>query len=178
MSSENTSETFLKIIEAHKGILFKIANIYCKDAEARKDLIQEIVLQLWRSFSQYDDQYKLSTWIYRIALNVSITFYKKEKRRSAISNPLEVSVIRFTEDEDTTAPNPDLELLQRCISELKEFDKALIILHLEGHDHLEISQILGITTTNVSTKISRIKKRLKHKFQLLKAKHYERYGNG
>lgn len=173
MNLSNQNSKFLKAIEANKGIIYKIASAYCKDEEGRKDLIQEIVFQLWRSFHKYDEQYKLSTWIYRIALNVSISFYEKEKRRAAISNPMSESVISLRQDVESEEVNPDLQILQRFISELKEFDRALIILHLEGNDHKEISQILGISTANVSTKISRIKERLRDKFQLLKTNEYE-----
>lgn len=173
MSAGKIEIRFLEVIESHKGILYKIANVYSKEEECRKDLIQEIVYQLWRSFPNYNDQYKLSTWIYRIALNVSINFYKKEQKRSIISNRIEESVFILSEDTNKSEPNPDLNLLQKCISELNEINKALIILHLEGNNHSEIAEILGITTTNVSTKINRIKKVLKIKLQALKARNYE-----
>ena len=72
------SPSFLKVIDANKGIIYKVANSYCRDEENHKDLIQEIILQLWLSFPKYDPSFKLSTWMYRIALNVSISFYRKE----------------------------------------------------------------------------------------------------
>ena len=85
---QKDAQTFLAIIEANKGIVYKIANSYCRNEENRKDLIQEIILQLWLSFPKYDEQYKLTTWMYRIALNVSISFYRKENRRDEIRQPL------------------------------------------------------------------------------------------
>ncbi len=76
---EKDSGLFLSVVETHKGILYKVANAYCKDAFDRQDLIQEILVQLWKSFERYDSQYKHSTWIYRIALNVAISFYRKDE---------------------------------------------------------------------------------------------------
>ncbi|MBP9744817.1 MAG: RNA polymerase sigma factor, partial [Saprospiraceae bacterium] len=82
--SAEKSELFVSVIEAHKGILFKITNSYCKNAEDRKDLLQEIIIQLWKSFDRYDSHFKFSTWIYRIALNVSITYFRKANRRRQV----------------------------------------------------------------------------------------------
>ena len=81
MGSFLKTDLFLSVIETHKGIIYKVANSYCKDTENKKDLVQEIVLQLWKSFDSYNNQFKHSTWIYRIALNVAISYYRKEERR-------------------------------------------------------------------------------------------------
>ena len=87
MNPRQNTSLFLSVIENNKGIIYKVANSYCKDDEDRKDLVQEIIFQLWQSFGKYDDQYKLSTWMYRIALNVAISFYRKGSRRKDISIP-------------------------------------------------------------------------------------------
>ncbi len=162
---EKHSDIFYTIIEEHKGILYKIANSYCKDKDDRQDLLQEIIVQLWLSYGKYDSQFKLSTWIYRIALNTSISFYRKNKTRKEktveLSPILETSIM-----EDSPFPDDsNIIRLQGFIQELKEFDKALILLYLDGLTQKEISEILGITPSNISTKIGRIKKTLKNKFQ-------------
>ncbi len=164
MNTAGEKDTFLSVIEANKGIIYKIANSYCKDPEDRKDLFQEIVSHLWRSFNKYSDQYKYSTWIYRIALNVAISFYRKENRRKAVSSPLSESVFSLMDFDETKEMESNLRLLQQFIQELKDLDKALMLLYLEEKSHREIAEIIGITETNVATKIGRIKLLLKQKF--------------
>lgn len=164
MNTAGEKDIFLSVIEANKGIIYKIANSYCIDPEDRKDLFQEIVSQLWRSFDKYSDQYKYSTWIYRIALNVAISFYRKENRRKVISSPISEGVFNLTDIDDTTETESNLRLLQQFIQELKDLDKALMLLYLEEKSHREIAEIIGITETNVATKIGRIKLLLKQKF--------------
>ena len=164
MNQDIESQKFLEMLEGHKGIIYKIVNSYCKDEEDRKDLTQEIIIQLWKSFEKYDDRYKYSTWVYRIALNVSISFYRKEKKRGEISNPLPDNLFSIQADNETEEKDYLSKLLKEFISELKELDRALIILYLDEKSHKEISEILGLTETNVATKIGRIKKLLKQKF--------------
>lgn len=157
-------DIFATLIEAHKGIFYKIVNLYCQHSEERKDLVQEILFQLWRSFDRYNEQYKQSTWIYRIALNVAISFYRKEKSRRKISGSYPEDIFNIAAVEQQADATGDLLLLQQFISELKELDKALMLLYLEEKSHKEIAEIIGITETNVATKIGRIKKQLKQKF--------------
>ncbi len=168
MENQNKNELFLSVIESHKGILYKIANSYCKDNEDRNDLIQEIIVQLWKSFETYNDQYKYSTWIYRIALNVAISFYRKENRRKEIAHPITDSILNFAETSSTNDTEKNINLLLQFISELKELDKALMLLYLEERSHREIAEIIGISETNVATKIGRIKTILKQKFSSIK----------
>jgi RNA polymerase sigma factor (sigma-70 family) len=157
-------DVFLDLIEANKGIIYKVSNSYCKDVEDRKDLVQEIIIQLWRSFERYDDRYKLSTWMYRIALNVAISFFRKEHKRKSSASPISESVIETTADEGPGELESNLYLLQQFIYELQELDRALMLLYLEDRNYKEIADILEITETNVATKISRIKDRLRQKF--------------
>lgn len=168
MSLKRNSETFLTVIESNKGIVYKVANSYCKDAENRKDLIQEIIIQLWLAFSKYDEQYKLSTWMYRIALNVAISFYRKEHRRNEINQPLPGDILYLREENNTEELNTDLYQLNTFIKELKEIDRAVILLYLEENSQQEIAEILGLTTSNISTKILRIKQQLRKKFSTIK----------
>jgi RNA polymerase sigma-70 factor (ECF subfamily) len=163
------TQSFEKLIQEHKGLIYKVTNAYCKDEEDRKDLIQEIIVQLWKAIDKYDPRYKHSTWIYRIALNVSISFYRKERRRIGITFPLSENLIKYTDPvEKITEQETSIQLLHQFIAELKELDKALIILYLEEKSYKEIADIMGLTETNVATRINRIKIKLKQKFSLIK----------
>ena len=158
---------FLRLIEEHKRILYKIANSYCRNAGDRQDLIQEMIFQLWRSGERFDDHHKFSTWMYRIALNVAISFYRKAGRAG-----LRVELDADLELADPSGDGGELServaLLQRFIGELGELDKALMILYLEERPYREIAEILGMTETNVATKLSRIKDRLRQQFNTFK----------
>jgi RNA polymerase sigma-70 factor (ECF subfamily) len=166
MAMTRDAPTFLAVMEANKGIIYKVANSYCRHADNRKDLIQEIMVQLWLSFNKYDEKYSITTWMYRIALNVSISFYRKENRRDTINHPLPGEILTLYEA-DTGAQQAEVELLYKCIRELKEIDRAVILLYLEGNAQQEIAEILGLSLTNVSTKVSRIKQQLKTAFSNL-----------
>ncbi len=162
MNTLKQEELFLSVIEKNKGIIYKIALSFKKDEEDKKDLVQEIILQLWRSLSSYDERSKLSTWMYRVALNVAITSYRKEKRKNEMIAPMSESIIAFIDNDDPNENN--LHLLQQFISELKELDRALILLYLEEKNGKEMAEILGLSETNIRTKISRIKEQLKQRF--------------
>ena len=168
MNKIDKSDIFLSVIELNKGIIYKVANSYCKNAEDRKDLAQEIIIQLWKSFDNYDDNFKHSTWMYRISLNVAISFNRKEYSRSKISNPLTDGIINFPYYDSFEDKKSDLDILQQMILQFKDLDKALMLLYLEEKSHKEISQIIGISETNVATKINRIKNVLKQKFNQIK----------
>ncbi|PWV54297.1 RNA polymerase sigma factor [Chitinophaga sp. S165] len=165
MTPSKEDNVFLSVIEQHKGIIYKIANSYCRNTEDRKDLIQEIIYQLWRSFGRYNDQYKYSTWLYRIALNVAISFYRKDSKRSGRASELTTDIIIVAEEKEDLSPQ--LHLLQRFITELPELDRAIMILYLEEKSYKEIADILGLTETNIATKINRIKNKLKGKFSTI-----------
>jgi RNA polymerase sigma factor (sigma-70 family) len=162
-----TDGQFSALIEEHKGIIYKIANSYCRQAEDRKDLIQEIVVHLWKSHGRYDDRFKLSTWIYRIALNVAISAYRREKKRSERISPLEEIIIQPAVESEQT--DPKIAALHRIIDQLDELNRALTILYLDDNSYRDIAGILGLTETNVATKINRLK--LKIKEQLTRTHH-------
>ena len=165
---KNRTANFLVIVENNKGILFKVANSYCQNIEDRKDLVQEIILQLWKSFDSYNEKFKYSTWIYRISLNVAISFYRKESTRKRISNPITTDIFDFSDKEISDEKETNLRLLNHIISELNDLNKALMLLYLEEKSYKEISEIIGITETNIATKIARIKSILKKEFNQLK----------
>jgi RNA polymerase sigma-70 factor (ECF subfamily) len=163
MDQDKTAH-FLIVIEQHKGILFKVANSYCRNLEDRKDLIQEIILQLWKSFDHYNENFKHSTWIYRISLNVAISFYRKENSRKRISNPITTDIFDLSDTEISDEKETNLGILNHIISELNDLNKALMLLYLEEKSYKEISEIIGISETNVATKISRIKTKITKEF--------------
>ncbi|HUH73023.1 MAG TPA: RNA polymerase sigma factor [Chitinophagales bacterium] len=168
MMDKDRTADFLVVMEHHKGILFKVANSYCRNLEDRKDLVQEIILQLWKSFDHYNEQFKHSTWIYRIALNVAISFYRKENSRKRISNPITTDIFDFSDTEISDEKETHLGILNHIISELNDLNKALMLLYLEEKSYKEISEIIGITETNVATKISRIKTKITKEFNQVK----------
>ena len=165
MSTLDVNDAFLSLIEQNKGIIYKISNSYCRDPENRKDLVQEIIIQLWKAFDNYDNRYKVSTWMYRIALNVAISFYRKERKSS--SAPLTSVVIGMMAEDPPEEHEENVRLLYQFINELDELNKALMLLYLEDNSYKEMAEILGISETNVATKISRIKEKLKKRFSLV-----------
>lgn len=167
MQKDEQKKQFEKVIEQQKGILFKVARTYCQNENDRPDLIQEILIQLWVSFHRYNDQYKITTWIYRISLNVAISFYRKNSGKKGDNLPLDEN-LPLAEGNDKREDEQQLHLLEKFINELKEIDRALMFLYLEEKNYREISEILGISESNVSTKVGRIKDSLKQKFATLK----------
>ena len=160
------------MLDRHKGIIYKVANTYCMDKVDQEDLIQEIIIQVWLSIEHFNDTYKWSTWMYRVALNTSISFYRKNKTRKENTVCLP-PIIEMPNKKEGDYEDEDFLLLRRCIRELKEIDRALILLYLEGLKSKEIADIMDTTQTNVTTKISRIKKKLKDKFD-----NYKKIKNG
>jgi RNA polymerase sigma-70 factor (ECF subfamily) len=157
---------FLQLIRDNKGILFKISNSYCRNRDKRGDLMQEMIYQLWKSGQSFDVNYKFSTWMYRIALNVAISFYRQQRRSGlhiAFGGDLHLMELEDRSD-GKDGIEEKIDLLQQFIRDLAGLDKALMILYLEEKTYREIAEILGITETNVATKLSRIKGRLKQQF--------------
>ena len=153
-------ELYLDILEKHKGIVFKVARSYCSNEFDREDLVQEILAQIWRSLDTYTDAFKVTTWMYRVALNVAISVYRKDK--SAAYKHTEIEDRLLTYDMVQESENEqNLSALYAFINELNDIDKAVLLMYLEGENQAEIAANLNITISNVSTKISRIKQKLK-----------------
>jgi RNA polymerase sigma-70 factor (ECF subfamily) len=165
MDKQKQQQFFQEIIEQNKGILFKVARAYCPNEPDRQDLIQDIMIQIWQSLHKYDKHFKISTWLYRISLNVAISFYRKSATRAKYTVLNDQTTQIPTEDK--TESERQLQILEQFINELKEIDKALMILYLEDKSHYEIAEILGISESNVGTKIGRIKDKLKTRFSQL-----------
>jgi RNA polymerase sigma-70 factor (ECF subfamily) len=163
MSGIGNSAVFQELIEQHRGILYKVARAYCPLEEERQDLIQEMMIQIWQALPRYNAQYKSSTWIYRIALNVAISHYRKTTTQQRRQQALDAKAIQGAEA-DSSEKEQQFRLLEQFISELKELDRALMVLYLEERSHAEIAEILGISISNVATKVGRIKDKLKQRF--------------
>jgi RNA polymerase sigma factor (sigma-70 family) len=167
MTHQTNQEDFVKLLRDNQGIIFKICNSYCHNKNNREDLAQEIIYQLWKSGKSFDSDQKFSTWMYRVALNVAISFYRKEKKAGPIISLTENLSEMEDKADGSGMAEENIKQLQQFINELKELDKALMLLYLEEKGYAEIAEILGITATNVATKISRIKEKLKEKFSNL-----------
>lgn len=158
-------ETFEEILNKHKGIIFRIVNCYCKGADDKKDLEQEILIQIWLSYKKYNQEFAWSTFIYRIALNVSIGFYKKKKRQKDTFSRVSLFIETNVQDDIPLTVDEDLQMLNEFIYQLNDLNKALLILYLQEKSYSEIALILGISITNISTKINRLKNQLKEYFK-------------
>ncbi|MCS4434747.1 RNA polymerase sigma factor [Aquiflexum gelatinilyticum] len=152
-------EHFTKVIKANEGLIYKITTLYTDEKQDRKDLYQEIVYQVWKSFGSFQEQSKLSTWMYRVALNTAIFHLKKTKKRPD-TIPFEFEMESLIAEDDKVEEER-IKLLYEQIQQLNLLDKGIILLFLEGKSHEEIAEIVGISTSNVGTKISRIKEKLK-----------------
>ena len=161
-------EQFIGILKDHKRLLYKVIYSYCRDSDDRKDLEQEIIIQLWKSLKNYNQEFKLSTWIYKIALNVAISYYRRDAKRKETNEPYNENIFQIAEEEDCAEESINKsELLYKFINELDELNRAIIILYLDDKSYKEISEIIGLTETNVGTKINRIKRKLKESVSLL-----------
>jgi RNA polymerase sigma-70 factor (ECF subfamily) len=155
-------ETFLRLLDQHGGIIRKVAAGYSSRLADRHDLEQEITLQLWKAYPRYSPDRPFSTWMYRIALNVAISFLRRHTRPGRQTISLEENEIEIA-DENAQPPETDdrIPLLQKVIASLPALERALLLLYLDEHSYREIAAILGITETNVATKLNRLKQRVR-----------------
>jgi RNA polymerase sigma factor (sigma-70 family) len=166
MTEESKSGRFLELVEGHRRILYKIASVYGRSSADRQDLAQEIVLGLWRSFDRYDPARPFATWMYRIALNVAISAVRSEGRRRRDLVPDGEAILGMTAaDAGRIGLEEDLRLLHDAIAGLDELDRALVLLHLEGERHEAIGEVLGLSATNVGTRLGRIKDNLRRRLE-------------
>lgn len=152
--------TFIKAIQEHEKLIFKLASFYTDCKDDRDDLVQEIIYSLWKSFETFKQRSSLATWIYRVAMNVSI-FHLKQKKKRGQSVSIDLQVLNFS---DTAYDDYEekLQMLQNLIKDLNLYDKGILMLYLENKSHTEIAEIIGISKSNVGTKLSRIKEKLRH----------------
>jgi RNA polymerase sigma-70 factor (ECF subfamily) len=152
----------------HQGIIFKVSRMYCDNEECRKDLFQDILLQLWKSYPKYNHDSKFSSWMYRVALNTAISQFRNAQKETVdFFSQIPVDVY------DETLLNEKEEssrMLYDAIARLSMIEKSIIILYLDDYQYNDISEILGITVSNVGVQISRIKTKLQ---KILKDMGYE-----
>jgi RNA polymerase sigma factor (sigma-70 family) len=151
-------QIFLKLILENQGLISSVCRIYYNQEEDIKDVRQDIVFQLWKSLPMFRNECKVSTWIYRVAIQTILSKKRKEKR---------FHFERPISEADTNIPTPpfaddDLQQLKHIIGQLEDIDKAIVVLYLEGYCHKEIAAIVKSTQTNISTRMNRIKTRLRN----------------
>lgn len=156
--NNTVEQEFLSVIREYERVIYKVCYLYASPNAPLGDLYQDVVLNIWRAFPKFRKECKISTWIYRIALNTCISFIRKEK------NVPEITTLTYEADwmiEENDPLHEMLKELYRMINQLGQLDKSIILLYLEEKSYEEIAEITGLTVTNVATKLSRIKDKLK-----------------
>ena len=161
---DSTRQQFSGLLERHRGIVLKVAYSYCPHPDDRADLVQEIAAQLWRAFPGYDAERSFSTWMYRIALNTAISHLRNSSQRRQHAVPLDESLHDIAVEGNDPEASEQLRQLHRFIAQQDPFNRALLLLYLEDRSHREIADVLGIGESNVATKISRLKQRMRTEF--------------
>lgn len=160
LTTDNIQQHFLDTIRQHTGILHTVCRMYCHIAEDRQDLFQEMVAQVWKAFPGFRNEAKISTWVYRIALNTAISdFRKKQRKISTVA--LAVNEILIIYGEEATAQKERSALMQQAIDRLSDVEKALVMLYLEDKSYEEMEDILGISQGSLRVKMNRIKEKLR-----------------
>jgi RNA polymerase sigma-70 factor, ECF subfamily len=156
MKSCKKNTELIRLIEENRGIIHKVSLLYTSNVFDKEDLFQEICLQLCRSFGSYRQEAKFSTWLYRVSLNTAINSIRENKRKifTVELNNAQNYAVKTDDKEGQT------KMLMDSISRLNKIDKALILLWLEGKKYEEIAEIMGLTRSNVSVKLVRIRKKL------------------
>lgn len=151
---------FLSTIKEHEGIIYKVVRIYADQHVDQQDLYQEIVYQLWKSFHSFEGKSKISTWIYRVALNTSLAYINLKKKHSGKISIHDIE-LQF-EDKIDTQMEDRIDEMYKQIKNLNEIDRAIIFLFLEGKNYEEIASICGFSESNVGTRLNRIRQKLKY----------------
>jgi RNA polymerase sigma factor (sigma-70 family) len=168
---QTDNDGFVTMIKKYKRIIYKVINTYCNDVDDKKDLEQEIIIQLWKSYQSYNGSTQLSTWIYRIAMNVSISFYRNNVTRKTNTTSINDSIFQELASNAINEEETDQRrLLYGFISQLDEFNREVFMLYLDDYSYKEIAEIVGITESNVGTKINRIKHKIHEYFLTLTKK--------
>jgi RNA polymerase sigma-70 factor, ECF subfamily len=160
MSATDSRDAFVDRIDRHRGILLKVAGAFSRNPVDREDLLQEITVALWRAHDRFDARSSFSTWMYRVAMNVAISFERSETRKSRLV-PADNSLFETIAQPRDEPADDRLALIRELIRRLDPPNRALMLLYLDDYPYAEIAKILGISETNVATKIGRIKDRLK-----------------
>ncbi|OWP62567.1 RNA polymerase subunit sigma-70 [Hymenobacter amundsenii] len=164
MSFAPLAPEFVELLNEHQPQLRRVARLYCPDADDRQDLYQEIVLQLWRAWPRYEarPEAKVSTWLYRVALNVAISDLRRRTRHPAADRLLGPAALPEVPVPPPEGPDPDdLAELYRAIARLSDVEKTFVLLYLEEKTYAEMADILGITPNNVRVKMHRVQDKLR-----------------
>lgn len=160
MIDEKLTNDFLELVEENKKLIYKVVRFYCDSTSDKEDIFQEIIANLWKAYPNFKGNSKVSTWICKIALNTAITWFRDYKKHDK-----HIVYKDFLPNVSSDTNSSDLEeLLYSAIGSLGKIDRAVIILKLEGFSYDDISEVVGLTKTNVATKINRIKQKLKKSF--------------
>lgn len=158
MDKMNKKETdFIRILKEYKTTIYTVCFMFSKDKDEVNDMYQEVSINLWKGFDNFAQKSEMKTWIYRISLNTCISFDRKKKRRKTV--PLTVDIDLF---EDNDHESKQIKALYNRINRLEPFDRAIILLWLENLPYDEIGAIVGISTKNISVRLSRIREQLKN----------------
>lgn len=150
---------FIDLVNNNRALIFKVCNLYCRDREIRQDLFQEVVLQLWKSFPGFRNESSGSTWIYRVALNTAISNFRKDSTKPG-QKPISRIEIEIPDMSDPDDSKENKNILHMAIARLSDIEKAIIMLYLDERTYDEISEIAGISVSNVGVRINRIKTKL------------------
>lgn len=159
---ERLYHEFTTLIKEHERLVYKVSGLYTTDTEDRKDLFQEIVLQAWISYPRFKGASKISTWLYRVALNTALGHKRKKRHHIAGNDDL---LLLHAEETEQDAYAEEYGMMRQMIADLPPLEKALILLYLEDHSYRDIADILGISESNVGTKLNRIKDKMKKQAQ-------------
>lgn len=164
-ATDGRREAFVTAIEAHRGVLHKVARAYCWSDADRDDLVQDILAQLWRAYPSYDPTRPFATWMYRVALNVAISWLRGHAPRQALTVAFDPLVHDVGAAGLDPAAAERLRALLAAIRQLAPLDRALVLLYLDDHSHRDIAAVLGLSETNVATKLHRLKQRLRRRLE-------------
>ncbi|TRX51598.1 RNA polymerase sigma factor [Fulvivirga sp. M361] len=156
-------------LKDYRSLLFKVVRSYAFTADDQEDLFQDIIIQVWRSVPNYRKESAVSTWLYRVSLNTAIKWMKKERKHQDGRQSMEH--VAYVLKESVDEPDERLTWLYEEIGKLNEIDRSITLLLLDGFSYKEMSNIIGITESNVGVKINRIKKYL-----ITKSEKYDHYG--
>lgn len=156
---QDKKQLFEETINRHLNLVYKVASVYTTNADDKNDLVQDILYQAWKSFDSFRQESKISTWLYRVAMNVAI-YQVKTRKRNIEAIPLTDQNSNLTED-NSNGTEEQWQRILFYINRLNLLDKGIVLLYLENKSHEEIAEITGLSVSNVGTKLSRIKEKLR-----------------
>lgn len=160
MATDQIQKQFLELIQDNAGLIHKVCRLYCHSTEDRQDLFQEILAQLWKAYSQFRNESKVSTWMYRIALNTAISGFRKQQRRIITVGELPAESADLQEH-GILEQKERLAVLQQAVTGLSDIEKAIVMLYLEERSYQEMEEVLGIGQSSLRVKMNRIKEKLR-----------------